>query len=264
MCDTNRSTCSTTRSEYGRRDPSRRVAGSLNVDQEEVLVAMMFDDFMSTGMQSLDYDRVVRCAVTIQVDPDVCKVLNATPSTLEECWMPDDAWITDMCFAFSSTEGQLTARSYPNHDITPPAMTMLVERGSEKRTGIKSNKLIRPKIPAPPPQPPPSASSAGASSSAGSSGGGPSQASSRSSRDRPGSSSSRSARERPASAAGGAGDAGASGGGKAVARGDSPKKGRPKTKASPKSAAKEAASLLADPRKPQPTGKSKVKPLKLS
>jgi hypothetical protein len=52
---------------------------------------MMFDDFMSTGMQSLDYDRVVRCAVTIQVDPDVCKVLNATPSTLEECWMPDDA-----------------------------------------------------------------------------------------------------------------------------------------------------------------------------
>lgn len=57
----------------------------------QVLVAMMFDDFMSTGMQSLDYDRVVRCAVTIQVDPDVCKVLNATPSTLEECWMPDDA-----------------------------------------------------------------------------------------------------------------------------------------------------------------------------
>ena len=52
---------------------------------------MMFDDFMSTGMQSLDYDRVVRCAVTIQVDPDVCKVLNASPTTLEECWMPDDA-----------------------------------------------------------------------------------------------------------------------------------------------------------------------------
>ena len=57
----------------------------------QVLVAMMFDDFMSTGMQSLDYDRVVRCAVTIQVDPDVCKVLNATPSNLDECWMPDDA-----------------------------------------------------------------------------------------------------------------------------------------------------------------------------
>ena len=88
--------------------------------------------------------------------------------------------------------------------------------------------------------------------------------SSRSYRDRPGSSSSsRSARERPASAAGGdaAGAAGTTGGGKK--RDDSPKKGRGKGKASPKSAAKDAASLLADPRKPQPTGKSKVKPLRL-
>merc|ERR1719453_785958 len=122
-------------------------------------------------MQSLDYDRVVRCAVTIQTDADVCKVLsNSTPCSLDECWIPDDAWITDMCFAFTSTESQLTARSYPNHDITPPAMTLLVERGSEKRTGIKSNKLIRPKAPAQPPQQPPSTSAAAASSSAGSSG----------------------------------------------------------------------------------------------
>ena len=95
MCDTNRSTCSTTRSEYGRRgekDPSKRVAGSLSVDQEEVLIAMMFDDFMSTGMQSLDYDRVVRCAVTIQTDGDVCNVLSGSaPVPLDECWIPDDA-----------------------------------------------------------------------------------------------------------------------------------------------------------------------------
>mgnify|MGYP000438488036 CR=1 FL=1 len=51
---------------------------------------MMFDDFMSTGMRSLDYDRVVRCAVTIQSDPDVCKVLNAIPIELNECWIPED------------------------------------------------------------------------------------------------------------------------------------------------------------------------------
>ncbi len=47
--DTNRSTCSTTRSEYGRRDPSKRVAGDLSVDQEEVLIGLMFDDFQRTG-----------------------------------------------------------------------------------------------------------------------------------------------------------------------------------------------------------------------
>ena len=51
-----------------------------------------FDDFMQTGMQSLDYDRVVRCAVTIQTDADVCNVLsNSTPCSLDECWIPDDA-----------------------------------------------------------------------------------------------------------------------------------------------------------------------------
>ena len=143
--DTSRSTCSTTRSEYGRRDPSKRVAGRLGLDQEEVLIALMFDDFMATGMQSLDYDRVVRNAVTIQSDPDVCKVLGLSPMPIDECWVPPDDWITDMCFAFSSTEQQLTARSYPEHDITPPAMTMLVDRGSEKRTGIKARRALRPK-----------------------------------------------------------------------------------------------------------------------
>jgi len=210
---------------------------------------MMFDDFMSTGMQSLDYDRVVRCAVTIQTDGDVCNVLSGSaPVPLDECWIPDDAWITDMCFAFSSTEGQLTARSYPEHDILPPAMTLLVERGSEKRTGIKSQKQIRPK---PPSAPQPNLSK-------------PPPAGFNSSRDRPGSSSSRSARMGSASSsAAGAADVGGPSGTKGAARGDSPKKSR-KGKASPKTAANDAASLLADPR-PKPTGqgKSKVKPLNL-
>lgn len=36
MGDTARSTCSTTRSQYAAKDPSKRVAGQLGVDQEEV------------------------------------------------------------------------------------------------------------------------------------------------------------------------------------------------------------------------------------
>ena len=97
MPDTSRSTCSTTRSEYGRRDPSRRVAGDLNVDQEEVLIAMMFDDFMATDMKSLDYDRVVRNAVTIQSDPEVTKVLGIEPIPIEECWIPSDDCASAPC-----------------------------------------------------------------------------------------------------------------------------------------------------------------------
>jgi hypothetical protein len=89
--DTSRSGMSTTRSAYGRKDPSKRVAGALGVDQEEVLIALMFDDFMASGMKSLDYDRVVRNAVTIQSDPDVCGVLHATPVAVDECWIPEDA-----------------------------------------------------------------------------------------------------------------------------------------------------------------------------
>lgn len=178
-----------------------------------------------------------------------------------------------MCFAFTSTEAALTARSYPEHDILPPAMTLLVERGSEKRTGIKSKKLVRPKPqPAqpPPPQPPAMDKVRGAS------GEGTGGSSSRSSRDRPGSSSSRSQRDggRPPllasqtmegaeSAAGSSSSSSTGAATSKAARGDSPKKGR-KAKPSPKSQAKEAATLLADPR-PKPTGqgKSKVKPLNL-
>ena len=278
--DTSRSTCSTTRSEYGRRDASRRVAGDLNVDQEEVLIALMFDEFMATDMKSLDYDRVVRNAVTIQSDPDVCGVLNMSPIPIEQAWIPPDdcapdgtteharrvasplaslpppselgpsanvcplcAGITDMCFAFASTESQLTSRSYPSNDITPPAMTMLVERASEKRTGIKNRRPIRPKMPTSAPLQPgvqsPSAMPAAAGDASWSSSpGGVGTASSRSGAG-VGSS-------RPASAS--------PGGGKAKAK-KSSKHGSP----SAKSTAASAASLLADPR-PKPTGsKSKAK-----
>jgi len=230
--DTSRSGMSTTRSAYGRKDPSKRVAGALGVDQEEVLIALMFDDFMASGMKSLDYDRVVRNAVTIQSDPDVCGVLHATPVAVDECWIPEDAWITDMCFAFSSTEAQLTARSYPEHDITPPAMTMLVDRGSEKRTGIKSRRPLRPK------DAPPSDAHSGAA-------------------DATSSQSATGASSRPASAAppasGGENQPAArserkKGGGKGKPRRSSPAKQSPKTN----------AALLADPR-PKPTGsKQKV------
>jgi hypothetical protein len=198
------------------------------VDQEEVLIAMMFDDFMGNDMKSLDYDRIRRCAISIQNDEDVCRVLGGTPVPQEECWVPEDAWITDMCFAFSSTEQQLTARSYPAHDITPPAMTMLIERGSELRTGIKSTHKIRIK--------PGGGAGGGHARSAGhvhSSGGG--QAG--------GSGKPRGA----AAAAGGSASA-------PPAKASSPsKKKAPVRRPSPRSAAADAASLLADPR-PKATG----------
>ena len=126
---TDRSTCSTTRSEYG-RDPNRRVAGALTLEQEEALIGLMYDNFMAHESQSLDYDRVVRCAVTIQCDPDVCKALGAPVVTAEEAWIPDDAWITDMCFAFTDADSQLTSRSKPMGPITPGGITQLVTQGA--------------------------------------------------------------------------------------------------------------------------------------
>ena len=161
---------STTRSEYARRANNERVAGALGVDQEEVLIALMFDDFMATGMKSLDYDRVVRNAITIQSDKDVCAVLNATPIPVKECWIPPDEWITDMCFAFTSTEAQLTNR-YPSHEITPPAMTMLVDRGTAKRIRSARQPVSVPASSGKKPAPPNSSNrTASSSSSSGSSG----------------------------------------------------------------------------------------------
>lgn len=106
--DTGRSTCSTTRSEYARKDPSKRVC-SLGVDQEEVLIAMMFDDFMGNDCKSLDYDRVVRCAVTLQCDPDVCKVIGGTPVTEDEAWIPEDS-----CALLPASRAELRACAKKN------------------------------------------------------------------------------------------------------------------------------------------------------
>ena len=134
-----------------------------------------------------------------------------------------------MCFAFTRTEEQLTARSRTEHGRTPPAMTKLVDRGSEKRTGVKGRK--------PPRTPPRPAASPGGDAS--SSGGGGSQ--------RGGASS-----HRPASA--GPGSAGptleSKGGGKVK---------RSPTKQSNREAAASATALLSDAR-PKPTGSKSNKP----
>jgi len=139
-----------------------------------------------------------------------------------------------MCFAFTTTEQQLTARSYPSNDLTPPAMTMLVDRGSEKRTGIKSRRM--PKAASQPRES--GLSAAGLPASAGAAG---------------------------ISSSSGAGAPAHLTGGGAGASSSRPKgkgiKSHRKPKPSPKSVSKDAASLLADPRL-KPTGhKSKVKPL---
>lgn len=138
-----------------------------------------------------------------------------------------------MCFAFSSTEQQLTARSYPERDLTPPAMTMLVDRGTEKRTGIRSRRM-------PHEDTTPGPAPAGADASA--------------------SSSSSSAAAGAPSVTGGGSAAGGSSSSRPKGKGKrSPSPGKPKQ--SPKSVSKDAAALLADPRL-KPTGhKGKVKPL---
>jgi len=125
---TDRSTCSTTRSEYG-RDPNRRVAGALTLEQEEALIGLMYDNFQMNDCQSLDYDRVVRCALTLQCDPEVCKALGAPCVPMEQAWLPEDAWITDMCFAFTDADSQLTSRSKPVGAVTPGGISYLVNQG---------------------------------------------------------------------------------------------------------------------------------------
>ena len=122
---TDRSTCSTTRSEYG-RDPNRRVAGALTLEQEEALLGLMYDHFQMSDSQTLDLETVMRCALTLQCDPDVCKALGAQPVPMEEAWLPEQDWVTDMCFAFTDAGSQLTARSKPSGMVTPEGISYLV------------------------------------------------------------------------------------------------------------------------------------------
>jgi hypothetical protein len=122
---TDRSTCSTTRSEYG-RDPNRRVAGALTLEQEEALLGLMYDHFQMCDSQTLDLETVMRCALTLQCDPDVCKALGAQPVPMEEAWLPEQDWVTDMCFAFTDAGSQLTARSKPSGMVTPEGISYLV------------------------------------------------------------------------------------------------------------------------------------------
>ena len=122
---TDRSTCSTTRSEYG-RDPNRRVAGALTLEQEEALLGLMYDHFQMSDCQTLDLETVMRCALTLQCDPDVCKALGAQPVPMEEAWLPEQDWVTDMCFAFTDAGSQLTARSKPSGMVTPEGISYLV------------------------------------------------------------------------------------------------------------------------------------------
>ena len=153
------------------------------------------------------------------------------------------AGITDMCFAFTTTEQQLTARSYPAHDITPPAMTVLVERGSEKRTGIRNRRPLRAKPPVAAPL------GTGAATAASTERASTATASSRPSGQTP------RAAPLPATAVAAA-EAGAA---KSSRSTPNKKKGGTRPKQSPKSAARADAALLADPR-PKPTGsKSKAK-----
>mmetsp|Transcript_15350 Transcript_15350/g.30813 ORF Transcript_15350/g.30813 Transcript_15350/m.30813 type:complete len:226 (-) Transcript_15350:370-1047(-) len=125
---TDRSTLSTTRSQYGRGD--KRICPQLTLEQEEALMGMMYDNYMANDGKTLDYDRVVRSALTMQCDPKVAEALGAMPVKFDDAWVPDDAWMTDMCFAFTNADAELTARSRPVGAITPGGITNIVESAS--------------------------------------------------------------------------------------------------------------------------------------
>jgi hypothetical protein len=126
---TDRSTCSTTRSEYG-RDPNRRVCPELTLEQEEALMGLMYDNFMKNDCKMIEYERAVRCALSLQCDPRVCSTLCASAVTIEKAWVPDEAWLTDMVFVFQDAYSQLTARSKPASSVTPNGIAYVVEMGN--------------------------------------------------------------------------------------------------------------------------------------
>ena len=74
--------------------------------QEEALIGLMFDDFVTKNrMKSLDYDKVRRFARTIQTEDALCRTLDAAPVPSDEIlWLPDDQWITEMCLKFRDAE----------------------------------------------------------------------------------------------------------------------------------------------------------------
>lgn len=83
----------------------RRGSEDLSAEQEEALIELMFDDFVSThDMKYLDYDKVRHFAITIQSDVEVCRTLKSAPVSEDEVWVPSDEWITDKCLQFKGAE----------------------------------------------------------------------------------------------------------------------------------------------------------------
>ena len=83
----------------------RRGSEDLSAEQEEALIELMFDDFVSThDMKYLDYDKVRHFAVAIQSDVEVCGTLNTAPVPEDEVWVPSGEWITDKCLQFKGAE----------------------------------------------------------------------------------------------------------------------------------------------------------------
>jgi len=102
-----------------------RVASDLSVLQEEALIGLIYEQFVvENDCKSMDYDKVKRFALTIQMDEEVCATLCTAPVPTEaECWIPEDDWLTDMCKAFKKSYEEHVAMTERQSTGSPPELT---------------------------------------------------------------------------------------------------------------------------------------------
>uniref|UniRef100_A0A7S2CP38 Uncharacterized protein n=1 Tax=Haptolina brevifila TaxID=156173 RepID=A0A7S2CP38_9EUKA len=115
-----------------------RVANELSVLQEEALVGLIYESFVvDNNCTHLDYEKVKRFAVTIQTDEEVCATLSTTALDGEDdCWVPSDDWLTDMCKAFKKSYEEHVAMT--ERQAAPPveltARSKVVSKIKDKKS----------------------------------------------------------------------------------------------------------------------------------
>ena len=81
---------------------------------------------MENDCKSMDYDKVKRFALTIQMDEEVCATCSArrlSVPTEAECWIPEDDWLTDMCKTFKKSYEEHVAMTERQSTGSPPELT---------------------------------------------------------------------------------------------------------------------------------------------
>ena len=87
----------------------------LSCDQEQTLLTMMHDDWEKR--QHIDYDKIRRFAVLLQIDEDICEQLDVEAVDEDAAWVPSNGWIAGYCkkWGISSHKAQAkeSSRSRP-------------------------------------------------------------------------------------------------------------------------------------------------------